>query len=145
MGIFRHSVPPAVTLLDADFKDESEWTLDEWKAHALRLRYMVQELRTELASLQTRLSRRKKPQKVPKSQRITTLITSPQSRREDKAWEVLHIREELETTHKKKVTDRQALEEWYSRKGHRRSRAANDRTTLNAVSALRRRLKRSLR
>jgi hypothetical protein len=143
MGGFKFPlfVPVDRNLLAEFVRDEDEWTLDEWRAHSLRLRKMVRELQAELTTVKARHTRRKKPQKIPKSQRIPTLKLS---RREEKAWEVLFIRKELEAANKK-VTDKQALAEWYKRKGMRPSRAASDRTTLNAVSALRGRLNQSLK
>ena len=115
---------------------EDDWTVEHWKRHALYLRRMARELTAEVAQLKARASRRKTP---PRPKPIY-----PSSPRQDKAWEVLRIRAELEAKGQK-VTDLKALEEWCRRQSKPAAayRAKKDRTTINAMSKIRQRLRRT--
>jgi hypothetical protein len=134
--------------------NEDDWTLEHWRSEALRLRRKVYVL-GELLRYQEAASR------LPFKDRKAFLLQAEKamgngsaifvisrsrgpSRRELKAMEVLSIREELESKGRR-VTDMDALREWYGRQGLARLRALSDRTALNAVSKLRqqRRLSRS--
>ena len=79
-----------VTAVDQYPDSEEDWTLENWKRHTLFLRRRYRELSAEVADLKSKLSRRKKSAKPKKLTRGEL--------RQDKAWEVLRIRQEREAT-----------------------------------------------
>ena len=119
---------PATTLISSAPKDEAEWTLDEWRTHALRLRKRLRELEAKQQRARGKPTVRSKS-----TMRITTLATAKPSPRWDKAWDVLRIRQEMQTTVPA------ALREWYRREG-KRVPVNLPRTVINDVGELRKRL-----
>lgn len=152
--------PRVGTLLTGDYGDTNlpheQWGSDEWKAYALFLEETGAAIARRLSNAQTELfqARRKLSRRKAASpgMSIPTLLSSgigdlrsqqkkrgrkESENREKMAREVIAIRQEIEATGKK-ITDKAALAVWYERNGMRSSRANTDRTTLNAVSKLRR-------
>ena len=147
--------PPPVTVLSLGSGKPSpvlppreEWGAQEWRDYALFLEGsgagLTKDLiRIERGLIKTRrmLSRRRGLQQgsvlSQGAPRIPKKLGRKPSRMEVAA-DVLAIRAELEASIGTHVTDKKALEEYFNRKGLRRSRANENRNILNAVSEFRR-------
>ncbi len=130
-----------------------EWGAAEWRSYALFLeesgKNIVRDLarfESELQDTRRKLSRQKPNSRTREPIALLGLLTErkksirgrkPTGSREAIAAEVLAIRAELESEGRK-MTDIAALEEYFFRKGMRRSRATEHRTFLNAISEYRR-------
>lgn len=125
-----------------------QWGVDEWRAYAMFLeesgKGMVRDLiRIEQEAMDARqkLSRGKPQARLPTSMLTSGVVGAPKGRpgrkpsdaREKSAEEALAIKVELEAASGKRVSDMAALEEWFARKGMRRSRARENRNLVNAM------------
>ncbi len=130
-----------------------EWGAAEWRSYALFLEESGKDIVRDLTRFESELqdARRKLSRRKPNSQKrqpidLLGLLTDrvkpirgrkPTGRTEAIVVEVLAIRAELEAE-RRRVTDREALEEWFSKQGMRRSRVNEHRNILNAISRYRR-------
>jgi hypothetical protein len=157
-GFFRYKRrwPPSPSLLSAHAHlantPRDKWGLAEWRDYALFLEesggdmsQRLDRVESHLADARQKASRRRKPAAPQRGTLLTGWDAPPGKKRGRKvskrlviAREVLGIRAELEGMGHVKVTDRQALEEWFSRRGQRRIRVSEHRNILNAMSEIRR-------
>ncbi len=130
-----------------------EWGVAEWRSYALFLeesgKQIVRDItrfESELQDAHRKLSRRKSNSRTKEPIMLLGLLTDqnrpprgrkPTGRTDAIVGEVLAIRTELEADGRR-VTDREALGEWFSRQGMRRSRVNENRNILNAISKSRR-------
>jgi hypothetical protein len=116
-------------VLSSPAKDEADWTLDEWRTHALRLRRKVLELQAGLPH-RVRL--------VKPRDRIKAALDP--SKRWDRAHDLLLIQEDLRANGRPH-TDEAAVREWHRRNG--RHGYHSQKTYINDMGKLRKRLGRT--
>lgn len=133
-----------------------EWSLEVWRDYALFLEAQGNSLAHDLARFaaqiqeqRRKLSRSKpKPASPPHAARESVGLLAgwlpvkkkrgrkPLANRDVQLGEIFAIGAALAKT-RRRVTDQDALREWYARNGQRKSRADGNRTMLNAISKYR--------
>lgn len=141
-----------------DYGDTSlpreQWGAGEWKAYAAFLERRGAEVTRELykSKIDLLCARRKMARRKHKPSTGTVLEQFTQSARaravskrgrprsgktEIEALEVLALKERLQQERERRVPDREAIEEWLSQKGMRRSRVSEKKYLINKMSAIR--------
>jgi hypothetical protein len=130
---------------------KEEWGREEWKAYALFLEQAGASLidrlirsEREASDSRVKLSRRRVGEHGDMRHTLLTQLQSvpgkrgrkPSTKTQDEAREVLGIRAEMEAKGRR-VTDKQAIEEWLQRKGLGRYRASERPGLVNAICRIR--------